>query len=151
MKTYTFKIKNTTNNTFNTPKGIEPDYSKMLDNIIISNIKKNNSYLNNYKYNDEIDFVNILLNNKKNKLNDFEKAANYLASLKKNHTPKFGKFELNKTYHLIDGTPICFYDDEIQIGADLFSYDELDTIDFINSATPKLKNTIISIYIKINL
>ena len=53
-------------------------------------------------------------------------------------------------YTLSDGTPIIFYDDEIQIGFDTYKYSNFNNISFLNSLTPKTKNTIINIYIKGN-
>lgn len=163
MTTTTFKIGTTSKNTcpfFNT------NYSKILDDIIATNIKETNPYLNG-NYDDKSDIISSLLADaKKNSLNffgadlnkndKFLKAATFIANYgKKAHTEI--PFIIGKTYKLIDGTPICFYDDEIQIGYDLYSYGDFSNIAFLKKLDEPKKNIIINIFnagsknIKINI
>ena len=74
---------------------------------------------------------------------EFTKAANFLANYKKN---KNKKFICGKLYKLNDGTPIVFYEDEIQIGFDFYKYSDFNDSFFIDSLTPSKKKTIITIY-----
>lgn len=129
MKKFTFTTKN---NIFN--NNSTNDYSKILDNIIADHLIKTNSYLSSYK-----PAATIL------KDNAFEAAAKFLANYntKKSITLPF---IIGKTYKLFDGTPIIFYDDEIQIGFDVFSYDDFANITFLNTLPIKTKKTIIDIY-----
>ena len=60
-------------------------------------------------------------------------------------------------YKLVDGTPIIFYDDEIQIGFDTYKYKSFSDNLFLNNLTTTTKNVIINIFtsglgnIKINI
>lgn len=159
----TFKIdSNKSNFTFPTT-----DYSAILDNIITSNIKKCNPYLSHIDddYEDPDFITNMMAASKKNhtiilnsdllKENDkFIKAAKFLANYNKKKATNL-PFILGKTYKLIDGTPIAFFDDEIQIGMDLYSYSDFDNIKFINGLSSSTKKIIINIFgggnIKINI
>ena len=76
---------------------------------------------------------------------DFLKAANFLANYKEPKN-KLYDFIIGRTYYLSDNTPIIFYDDEIQIGFDVFKYSDFTSTDFISAIAPKMKNTIIDIY-----
>lgn len=156
--TTTFTItNNSANNTF--PKST--DYSKAIDNIIAANIAACNPYLKGcidaeYKP----DFITLMMQDSAKKhgiyvnggcnlKNDpeFIKAANFLADYKKNKkSSKKIPFIFGKIYKLIDGTPIAFYDDEIQIGLDLYSYDDFKNITFLNSLPSNTKKTIINIF-----
>ena len=156
MNKYTFKINNnTTSTTFPTT-----NYSKIIDNIISTNIIKANPYL---KKDDLID--NLIEDSKKycsttitsgHLDTDFIKAANFLANYKKSNTIKL-PFICGKIYKLIDGTPIAFYDDEIQIGYDIYKYTDFTDIKFLNAIGNTTKNIIINIFnagnknIKINI
>lgn len=161
MTNYTFKTigTNTSNNCTFCPK--HTNYSEILDSIIASNIKKCNPYLSN---ND--DFIAKMMkdSDKKNgtiiyngcdllKDDKFIKATNFLANYKKN--AKKLPFIIGKIYKLTDGTPIIFYDDEIQIGLDLFSYDDFSDIKFLGGLNHTSKCCIINIFsmpnIKINI
>lgn len=140
MKTYTF----TTSNIYNSKNFIDEiigkskstNYSKILDDIIYDNVIKKNSYLftgmKKSRYIGDID-------------SDFLKAANFLANYKE-PKKKLYDFIIGRTYYLSDNTPIIFYDDEIQIGFDVFKYSDFTSIDFISTIAPKMKNTIIDIY-----
>lgn len=137
-----------TNNSFHK----STDYSAILDNIIATNIKETNPYLKDYTDTKSKSFIdNIIAASKpcyidcSKKTDDFIKAANFL----KNYSLKKYKkmpFTLGKTYKLIDGTPIIFYKDEIQIGLDLYSYSEFGDTLFLKKMTPKTKKLIIDIY-----
>ena len=151
-KTTTFKIANTSNsnNSF-----LGTNYSKILDNIIIANIKDTNPYLHK-SYNKDYDEISAIIADSKKKhsfglfdgyLNEndkFLKAANFIANYGKT-TYKTLPFTYGKTYELIDGTPICFYDDEIQIGMDLYSYDSFSNTAFLKTLSAPTKKIIINI------
>lgn len=139
MKTYTFTTSNI-NNSKNfideiIGKSKSTNYSKILDDIIYDNVVKKNSYLftgmNKSRYIGDVTY-------------DFLKAAEFLANYKE---PKNKlHFIIGRTYYLPDNTPIIFYDDEIQIGFDVFKYSDFGSVDFINAITPSAKKTIIDIY-----
>lgn len=149
MKTTTFYFDNNSNNTFRTNNA---NYSTLLDNIIATNIKDTNPWLSNYTDTKSKSFIDAIIADSKpcfidcsTKADDFIKAANFL----KNYTPKKYKklpFILGKTYKLTDGTPIIFYKDEIQIGLDLYSYSDFGDTLFLKKLTPAKKKIIISIY-----
>ena len=139
MKTYTLTTSNI-NNSKNfideiIGKSKSTNYSKILDDIIYDNVIKKNSYLfTGMKKSRYIEDVT----------SDFLKAAEFLANYKE---PKNKlHFIIGRTYYLPDNTPIIFYDDEIQIGFDVFKYSDFGSIDFINAITPSAKKTIIDIY-----
>ena len=154
-KTFTFKTNN--NNGFTFPSNnCDTDYSKILDNIIAADVINKNKYLFDTEiptlsdadlFTSLIDEKPIILNgsNLKND-NEFIKAANFLANYKTYKKTYNIPYILGKMYKLVDGTPIIFYDDEIQIGFDVFKYSDFSSDDFINSITPKMKKTIIDIY-----
>ena len=154
-KTFTFKTKN--NNGFTFPSNnCDTDYSKILDNIIAADVINKNKYLFDTEiptlsdadlFTSLIDEKPIILNgsNLKND-NEFIKAANFLANYKTYKKTYNIPYILGKMYKLVDGTPIIFYDDEIQIGFDVFKYSDFGSIDFINAITPSAKKTIIDIY-----
>lgn len=155
MKLTTFKIDNTNKNNYSFPT---TDYSAILDNIIATNIAENNKYLFNYGKSDG-NLIDALIKDSKKKHgttiftssilkgnDEFTKAANFLANYKKSKAPKNLPFIFGKTYKLTDGTPIAFYDDEIQIGMDLYSYDDFGSITFLKKLPTATKNIIINIY-----
>ena len=140
MKTYTFTTSNI-NNSKNfideiIGKSKSTNYSKILDDIIYDNVIKKNSYLftgmKKSRYIGDVD-------------SDFLKAAEFLANYKEPKN-KLYDFIIGRTYYLSDNTPIIFYDDEIQIGFDVFKYSDFTSTDFISTIAPKMKNTIIDIY-----
>ena len=57
--------------------------------------------------------------------------------------------KLGKIYRLDNGLPIIFYNDEIQIGTDIYSYSDFSDYNFISSLSPEIKKTIININIKL--
>ena len=146
MKTTVFTINNNNNNNAN--------YSKIIDDIILSTVKKNNSYLFNTKKEndlidamfDELDHTYIYKPLKGDTL--FAKACDILANYgKKKNTMK--GIKLGKIYRLENGLPIIFYNDEIQIGTDIYSYSDFSDYNFISSLSPEIKKTIININIKL--
>lgn len=148
ITTYDIKFNNTTNNANN-----GNIYSKMLDDIILDTIMKNNSYLYDAKKK-EADLIDAMFANIDNtyinkplKGDDlFTKACKVLAGYNKK---KAKGITLGKVYRLTDGTAIIFYDDEIQIGTDLYSYADFDDYSFISGLTPEKKKIIIEINIKL--
>lgn len=165
MTTKTIKINNTSNCT--TCPFHNANYSTILDNIIAANIKANNKYLFDYKDKRDDLISALIADSKKNSLHfssgiilneneKFLKAANFIANYGKTTYKKL-PFIIGKIYKLIDGTPICFYDDEIQIGYDIYSYNDFSNITFLNTLSAPKKDIIINIFnagnknIKINI
>ena len=149
MKTTVFTINNNNNNNAN--------YSKILDNIILDTMMKNNSYLfedTEKKTNDAIidamfDVIDTTyIFDKHLKGDKFAKACQFLANYGKKKTFDI-PYQLNKLYRLADGTAIIFYDDEVQIGTDIYKYSDFNDINFINGLTPEKKKVIININIKL--
>lgn len=146
-KTYNFKTKNNIN-TFRTNN---TNYSKILDNIILSNVIKKNDYLFtdstcDYIYDSMFDDKKSIIISSNLKSDAFTKATKFLANYKKYKNIYKTPFIFGKMYTLNDGTPIVFYDDEIQIGFDTYSYDSFNNISFLNKLTDTTKNIIINIY-----
>lgn len=145
----TYDIKFTDNNIKNTNNG--NIYSQILDDIILSSVKKNNSYLFNTKKEDD-DLIDAMFDEldhtyiyKRDSL--FAEACKILANYGKKSIMK--GIELGKIYRLENGLPIIFYNDEIQIGTDIYSYSDFSDYDFISSLSPEIKKTIININIKL--
>ena len=151
MKHYTIKINKNNNNSFN----FRTNTSKSLDDLILSGLKKMNPFLS--KTNDStldamfidaglnIDNDHILIPNrdygyllKGNFDTEFTKSAKFLS-----------KFTPKKKYILFDGTPIEFFEDEIQIGYNLIPLYKLTSPTYYNTFTTEIKNTIINIFITI--
>lgn len=145
MTTYTFGKKNNKSfNSFHTSS--KPNYSKILDNIIIADVTNKNSYLFGKNNTASIDSALLGASTYDSKL---DAAIDFLANYKKTKN-YYLPFKLNTMYTLSDGTPIIFYDDEIQIGFDTFKYADFSSLGFINSLTPKNKKIIIDIYMSGN-
>lgn len=152
MKRYTFNIDNnkSTNNTINACTFCKPNYSKILDHIIATNIISSNKYLSDY-YNPKKNpsglsdaFIDANLSCP---LKDGEllyTAAKKLFDLKNKKSIIFGK------KYTFDGSTIIFYDDEIQIGCHTYKYDDILDYTFLNKLSEPTKK-IIKIAIKINL
>ena len=152
ITTYTFGNKNTSknNNIFSFPKSSsKPNYSKILDDIIIADVINENSYLfgnsiaKAAKKIEDACIFDALLGKKSTK---FDNAVKFLANykkLKKNYTIPY---ILGKMYTLTDGTPIVFYDDEIQIGFDTYKYSDFSDPLFLSSLNNNTKKLIINIY-----
>lgn len=146
----TYDIKFTDNNIKNTNNG--NIYSQILDDIILSSVKKNNSYLFNTKKEDN-DLIDAMFDEldhtyiyKRDSL--FANACKILANYGKKKSIMKG-IKLGKIYRLENGLPIIFYNDEIQIGTDIYSYSSFSDYDFISSLSPEVKKTIININIKL--
>ena len=120
----TYDIKFTDNNIKNTNNG--NIYSQILDDIILSTVKKNNSQGDTL----------------------FAKACDILANYGKKKSIMKG-IKLGKIYRLENGLPVIFYNDEIQIGTDIYSYSDFSDYNFISSLSPEIKKTIININIKL--
>lgn len=142
-KTYKFYAGNNKNN--NIINNGSTNYSSILDDIIVSDVIKKNSYLFN-SYNDYLD---DLLTSKPLKDDNLEfiKAAKFLANYKKNYYKLPKKYIYGKMYTLSDGTPVVFYDDEIQIGFDTYKYTDFGDTILLNMLPSKTKKIIINIYL----
>lgn len=151
MKTYTIKL-NKKNNSGNFRNSTNA--SKALDDLIFAGLTKMNPYLKKNKSDNLLDAMfteagfgtddHIIISNHSSILKDdfdtdFAKAAKFLA----NYTP-------NKKYILTDGTPIVFFEDEIQIGYDLIPLYKLSSPKYYTLFTPETKKTIINLFITIN-
>ena len=146
ITTYTFgKINNKKNNTFQFNNST--NYSKIIDAGIAASLINKNKYL--FKAADDY-LDDILINakpiNEPSYDMDFLKAAKFLTNYKKLKKTYTIPFKLNTTYTLLDGTPIIFYDDEIQIGFDVYKYSSFNDFSLLNSLTKKTKDIIINIY-----
>lgn len=146
----TYDIKFTDNNIKNTNNG--NIYSQILDDIILSTVKKNNSYLFNTKKEDD-DLIDAMFDEldhtyiyKRDSL--FANACKILANYDKKKSI-MKDIKLGKIYRLENGLPIIFYNDEIQIGTDIYSYSDFSDYNFISSLSPEIKKTIININIKL--
>jgi hypothetical protein len=117
------------------------DYSKTLDDLILADIMDKNTYLydthtsSNDIYLDKI----IDYNTKKD---NFITAINFINGYKKKNFP----YIIGETYTLSDGTPIIFFEDSIQIGFDLYYFDDIKSPIFLKNITPSLKKKIATIY-----
>lgn len=142
-KTYKFYTGNNKNN--NIINNGSTNYSSILDDIIVSDVIKKNSYLFN-SYNDYLD---DLLTSKPLKDDNLEfiKATKFLANYKKNYYKLPKKYIYGKMYTLSDGTPVVFYDDEIQIGFDTYKYTDFGDTILLNTLPSKMKKIIINIYL----
>lgn len=150
MTTFDIKFNNNTKNINN-----GNIYSKMLDDIILDTVMKDNSYLfTKTKKEKEADLIDAMFDSidhtyiyKPLKDSDvFAKACKILADYNKK---KADNIILGNIYRFSNGTPIIFYDDEIQIGTDIYSYTDFNDFDFISSLTPEKKKIIIDINIKL--
>ena len=135
ITTYTFGKKNN-NNSIPFSTSSKPNYSKIIDDIILTDIIKKNSYLFG---NTMLDADDILLTAKPTKESKLDNAIKFLSNYKKYKTSFKCPFALNKTYTLTDGTPVVFYDDEIQIGFDIYKYSDFTDTFFLSNLTPKKK------------
>lgn len=125
-------------------------------NILGKNYIKSNGHLIDDAYIDDLyrscagdnnkKVTTIIFNRSGLKDNKFINAANFLANYKSNKTHTYA---LNTLYYTTDNIPVIFYDDEIQIGYETFSYNDFSNIDFLSNLTPKTKKVIIEINIKL--
>lgn len=157
-KTYIFNGSKKNNKNYNNGSS---NYSKILDDIILSDVIKKNNYLIDDDYiikkstSTPKSIIDDIITIKPLKDSDeFAKAAKFLANYK-NYNKSVKSYIIGKMYTLSDGTPIVFYDDEVQIGFDCYSYSDFCNSYFINSLPNATKNIIINIYgaanVKINI
>ena len=147
ITTYTFGKKNNNKNIFSFSSS-KPNYSKTLDNIIIADVIKKNSYLYGpftKKANNDAIIFDSLIGINDHSL-DLDKAIKFLANYKKYKTSYKLPYIFGKMYTLTDGTPIVFYDDEIQIGFDSYKYSDFSDFSFLSGLSANTKKTIINIY-----
>lgn len=150
MKIYTFDFNSKKNNYSFRNKS---NASKILDDFILSGISKTRtSGIIDPDYDETIIIprkkninINININKKKPTLDytrysDFLKAMNF-----------FSNYNNEDTYDFLldDGTPVKFFDDEIQIGYDLIPRTRM-TESFFKTLPSKTKKDIINIYLKIS-
>jgi hypothetical protein len=149
IKTFTFgkTYFNKSNNNPFLANTSSTNYSKILDDIILADIIKKNSYLFTKPKTDD-DYLSDIILNAKTKNSKLATATTFLANYSKNKKKFNLPYKLNTTYTLSDGTPIIFYDDEIQIGFDYYKYTDFNDILFLKNLTAAKKKTIIDIYIK---
>lgn len=149
MNTYTFTTGNNSNNnikkffTFSFLKKNKPtDYSEVLDDLILDNLMETNSYLKDYKTKQEdAKIFEASIASLKGK--EFAEAASFLANYSKK---KAFPFIFGKVYKLAGNIPVIFYDDEIQIDRDIYSYDDFENLAFLNTLSAPKKKIIIDIY-----
>ena len=142
MKQYNFKFTSTNNNSKNfNKKSNEPtNYSKILDDIILNNVIKSNEYLTQTVAEKAVDEVL----NKKQTSNMVDTYIEYLLKIMDlgNNSPyKFGK-----KYTTVNGTSIVFYRDEIQIGTDVYTYEEFEEFLHTKPIEQPKKKIIIDIF-----
>ena len=147
IKTFTFgkTYFNKSNNNPFSGNTSSTNYSKILDDIILADIIKKNSYLFTKPKTDD-DYLSDIILNAKTKNSKLATATTFLANYSKNKKKFNLPYKLNTTYTLSDGTPIIFYDDEIQIGFDIYKYSDFSDTFFLSNLTPKKKQIIIDIY-----
>ena len=151
ITTYTFGKKNNNKNSFNLfHTSSKPDYSKILDDIILADIIDKESYLfDSLTKKENADYFmskttpTITFGNSK-----LDKATKFLANYKTYSKKYTLPYTIGKCYTLSDGTPIVFYENNIQIGYDFYDYDDFSDLSFLNSLTSNKKKIIIDIYLK---
>lgn len=171
MKNNTYFINSNKSNTIssnNNSGSTTTSYSKDLTDLIFSNIKKKNPYFfadDDKKTNNNI----IIIKKKKNDEDDFLKAAIKDAKKKKyiilNDNKKTIIGDIIDYHKIIDSIishkndgpsfyigdiPITFFEDEIQIGYDIFAYDDLLNEDYFFSLPEDKKDILLEITIEIN-
>ena len=142
MTKYTFSLKNNNNTTtFFTPSNKSTDYSKMLDDLILSDIINKNEWLKTTKNNNstiilkDIDLYGDSLD---------KKVCSYFANCKLGNNCPFIK---DKIYYLADGTPFYITDDYITIGFDTYYFYEFGKPMFFSNLSENMKKTICEIYV----
>ena len=127
----------------------KPNYSKVLDDIILTDIINKNDYLfNTLKKNEDADYFmskttpTITFGD-----SDLYKATKFLANYGKYSTEYKLPYTIGKCYTLSDGTPIVFYENNIQIGYDFYDYNDFLNAKFLNTLSSNKKKIIIDIYI----
>ena len=142
MTKYTFSLKNNNNTTtFFTPSNKSTDYSKMLDDLILSDIINKNEWLKTTKNNNstiilkDIDLYGDSLD---------KKVCSYFANYKLGNNCPFIK---DKIYYLADGTPFYITDDYITIGFNTYYFYEFGKPMFFSNLSENMKKTICEIYV----
>jgi len=142
MTKYTFSLKNNNNTTtFFTPSNKSTDYSKMLDDLILSDIINKNEWLKTTKNNNstiilkDIDLYGDSLD---------KKVCSYFANYKLGNNCPFIK---DKIYYLADGTPFYITDDYITIGFNTYYFYEFGKPMFFSNLSESMKKTICEIYV----
>ena len=158
--TYTIDI--TTRNKKNNPSNFTNNASAYIDSLVLSNLKHTAPYLFGKSIaDDKLEDGKTYTFTKKAKKNNktiditisglkaknaytpdydtFEKAVNYL--LHKNGSDTYD-------FKLDDGTPVKLFDDELQIGYELFPLTE-GTMFLYNALSESSKKNIVDIYINI--
>lgn len=147
MKKYTFtKISNNNSSNIGINSGSNTNYSKILDDLIAADIIDKNPYLTSYGYTSP---KNYYFTDTIGKISDDDIA--YIDAIKffKNYGKKTTRhpYIIGKTYELEDGTPIIFFEDSIQIGFDLYYFDDFSKPLFLKNISTSLKKKIAEIYI----
>lgn len=146
MKKYTFKIDNTAKTTTNPSN----TYSEIIDNIISSNVMKNNPWFANIetpKRKKDIN-INIDITSKPKKTYTYDSIdyGDIFDMIKFIYDYKREKPSYD--FKLPDGTPVKMFSDEIQIGYDLIPLTGL-TRTFYDTLSESSRKHIIDIYIDI--
>lgn len=146
MKKYTFKIDNTAKTTTNPSN----TYSEIIDNIISSNVMKNNPWFANIetpKRKKDIN-INIDITRKPKKTYTYDSIdyGDIFDMIKFIYDYKREKPSYD--FKLPDGTPVKMFSDEIQIGYDLIPLTGL-TRAFYDTLSESSRKHIIDIYIDI--
>lgn len=119
MKTYTFKTIKTKKNDAKSGN----NFSKMFDNIILTNMLKANPYLADMFENEMIATktpksktidIDITIEHPYTKNTEYDGIKKCIEYFYANHS-----FKKDYDFKLPDGTPVKLYSDEIQIGYDL--------------------------------
>ena len=139
MTKYTFTLKNNNNNTFFTPSSKSTDYSKMLDDLILSDLINKNPWLKTTKKNTSTIILDNLYGDSLDK-----KVCSYFANCKLGNNCPFIK---DKIYYLTDGTPFYLTDDYITIGFDTYYFYEFGKPTFFYNLSESMKKTICEIYV----
>lgn len=132
MKNFIFDLNNKkTSDNIYTFRAKEPNYSKMLDDLISADIKEKNYFL----------YTTPKNTTKMSDIEAFLDAKNFLANYKKTKLP----YTYNTVYYFGD-TPVIFFEDSIQIGFDLYFYNDFNKDDILQLLPKQTKKTIIDIY-----
>ena len=143
MTKYTFSLKNNNNTTtFFTPKSKSTDYSKMLDDLILSDLINKNPWLKTTKKNNNSTIILKDIDLYGDSLD--KKVCSYFANCKLGNNCPFVK---DKIYYLADGTPFYLTDDYITIGFDTYYFYEFGKPTFFYNLSESMKKTICEIYV----
>lgn len=143
MTKYTFSLKNNNNTTtFFTPNNKSTDYSKMLDDLIFSDIINKNEWLKTTKKNNNSTIILKDIDLYGDSLD--KKVCSYFANYKLGNNCPFIK---DKIYYLADGTPFYITDDYITIGFDTYYFYEFGKPMFFSNLSESMKKTICEIYV----